>query len=232
MRFVLASGRRHQNSVRYYHELGLDTPLISCAGALIKDPHTGRTLREALLPAPLAAEIAAEGQARDFSVIYYHRDHLFVSRRDHWIDLYETRVQERAELCDLATLHGDAALKIVWYGEPDTVRGLRAQLQERYADRASIVMTDPENLEFSAPSANKAAALAAVAEFYRVELAATLAFGDGENDIPMLSSAGLGIAMDHGAAREHCPGAAVAPAGAPEESFARAARRLLEAPGR
>jgi Cof subfamily protein (haloacid dehalogenase superfamily) len=230
LRIVLASGRRHQNSLRYYHELALDTPLISCAGALVKDPQTGETLREALLPAPIAAELVAEGQSGGFSVIYYHRDHLFVGGRDHWIELYESRVEERPEICDLASLKGAAALKIVWYGEPEALKARRAGLEERYVNRARILATDPENLEFAAPGANKAEAVAAVAEFYGVAQDATLAFGDGENDVPMLGWAGVGVAMDHGSAHERCPGARVSPAGPPEESFARAVHELISPP--
>ena len=230
LRFVLASGRRHQNSLRYYHELALDTLLISCAGALVRDPHTGQTLRAVPLPAPLAAELVDEGQASGYSVIYYHLDHLFIARRDHWIELYESRVQEQAEICDLSSLHGADALKIVWYGEPDQLNERRAALQERYANRATVLATDAENLEFSAPAANKAEAVAAVAKYYGVERAATLAFGDGENDVPMLAWAALGVAMDHGAAHERCPGAMVSPGGPPEESFARSVRLLLSPP--
>ena len=227
LRFILASGRRQQNSLRYYRELDLGGWLISCAGALVSDPDTGNTLREAPLPPPVAAEIVAGGEASGFSVIYYHRDHLFISRRDCWIELYESRVEERAQICDLSALHGEAALKIVWYGEPGLITARREAAQLHYKDRAVIVMTDPENLEFLAPAANKADALAAVAAFYGVERAATLALGDGENDVPMLGWAGLGVAMDHGSAHQRCPAATVSPAGAPEESFARAVRMLM-----
>jgi Cof subfamily protein (haloacid dehalogenase superfamily) len=231
LRLVLASGRRHQNSIRYYRELALETPLISCAGALVMDPQTGETLREVLLPATAAAELVAEGQAAGFSVIYYHRDHLFIERRDHLIELYESRAEERAEICELASLHGEAALKIVWYGKPETIGARRADLQERYAGRVHIVSTDAENLEFAAPDANKAEACAAVAGLHGAERAATLAFGDGENDVPMLKWVGLGVAMERGAARAHLPEAMVSPAGPPAGSFARAVRQLMGATG-
>ena len=222
MHVVLASGRREQNSLRYYRELNLSGPLISCAGARVADPSSGEVLREEPLPAPLAAELVASGEAAGFSVVYYHREHLFVARRGGWIDLYESRVEERAEIIDLATLHGDAALKIVWYGEPAALGRGRAEWQERYAGRASIIATDPENLEFAAPAANKGKAMAAVARSLGIDQQTTVAFGDGENDVPMLQWASLGVAMDRGPARQHCPGAVVAPAGDPAESFARA----------
>ena len=222
-RFVVASGRRHQNSIRYYRELGLDGLMISCAGALVKDPDTGQTVREVLLKTDLAAELVSRGQAGGYTVIYYHRDHLYIGVRDHWTDLYESRVGEKAELFpgSVDELRGEAALKIVWYGEPAALKPERERLKTEYRAILQIISTDPENLEFSAPAANKAEALAAVAEYYQVPQASTLAFGDGENDAPMLRWAGLGVAMDGGS--EIAKGAAdlVSPAGPAEESFAR-----------
>lgn len=222
-RIVLASGRRHQNSIRFYRQLGLDGPLISCAGASVRDPDTDRTLHEVCVSPGLADELVTEGERAGYTVVYYHRDHLYVTTTNHWTDLYESRVGERAERFpgSLRDLHGDAALKIVWYGEPAVLQGIRAEVEKRYTGRLNIVATDPENLEFTAPDADKARALAAVCRYYAVAQEAVVAFGDGENDAPMLRWAGLGVAMDGG--NSHAKDAAdlVSPEGAPEESFAR-----------
>ena len=223
-RFVVASGRRHQNSLRFYRQLGLDDLLISCAGALIKNPNTGETLREVPLAPEVAARLVSSGQAAGYTVVYYHRDHLYVGERNHWTQLYESRVGEQAELYpgNLDGLHGDAALKIVWYGEPATLQSSRASLAAEYKDTAHIVATDPENLEFAAPGANKATALAFVADYYQVPQAATLAFGDGENDAPMLGWAGLGVAVDGSDDAAKAAAHLVGPDGAKETRFARA----------
>ena len=223
-RFILASGRRHQNSLRFQHQLGLDGLLISCAGALVKDPQTDRTIHEVLLPADLADELVAEGEKAGYTVVYYHRDHLYVTETNHWTELYESRVGERAERYpgSLRDLKGEAALKIVWYGEPSAIQATRSEVEQAYKDRLIVLATDPENLEFSAVGADKAQALAVVADFYKVKQPATLAFGDGENDAPMLRWAGLGVAMDGGKAQAKEAAGLVSPAGAPEDSFARA----------
>ena len=228
-RFVVASGRRHQNSLRFYHELGLDDLLISCAGALIKDPQTGETIREVALAPDVAAKLVSTGQTDGYSVVYYHRDHLYIGVRNHWTELYESRVGEKAELYpgNLDDLHGEAALKIVWYGEPAQLQARRSRLQDEYHDNAKIVATDPENLEFAAPEANKAAALAAVSAYYQVDQAATLAFGDGENDAPMLQWAGLGVAVDGANDTAKAAARLVGPDGAKETRFARAVEAVF-----
>jgi Cof subfamily protein (haloacid dehalogenase superfamily) len=228
-RFVIASGRRHQNSVRFYRQLGLSGLMISCSGALAQDPQTGETLREVLIPAPLAAELVARGEAAGWMVIYYHRDGLYVNRRDHWTELYESRVNERAAsyLGGLDALRGEAALKIVWYGDPDQLQARRAEIEADYRGQLMVLSTDPENLEFLAPAANKAEAVAAVANYYGVSQSATLAFGDGENDAPMLRWVACGVAVDRGDATAKAAARFVGPPGSPEESFARAVEEVF-----
>ena len=228
-RFVVASGRRHQNSLRYYRELGLDGLMISCAGALVKDPDSGETVREVLLAADLAADLVADGQDRGFTVIYYHRDHLYVGGRNHWTELYESRVGEQAERFpgDLRALRGEAALKIVWYGEPAALKPERQRTAEQYRDTVRVLATDPENLEFSAPAANKAEALAVVAAYFKVAQTETLAFGDGENDAPMLRWAGLGVAVDNADDLAKAAAGLVGPSGARDQSFERAVQAVF-----
>ena len=228
-RFVIASGRRHQNSVRFYDQLGLAGLMISCSGALAQDPRTGEVLREVLIPAALADELVARGEEGGWMVIYYHRDGLYINRRDHWTELYESRVGERAAFYPggLRALRGEAALKIVWYGDPDALQGSRAGVEADYRERVSVLSTDKENLEFLDPAANKADAVSAVAAYYKVGQEATLAFGDGENDAPMLRWVRCGVAVDRADDVAKAAARLVGPPGIPEESFARAVGKVF-----
>ena len=56
---------------------------------------------------------------------------------------------------------------------------------------------------------------------YGVAQEETMAFGDGENDAPMLRWAGLGVAMDGGNSRARDAADLVTADGAPGDSFAR-----------
>ena len=233
VRFAIASGRRHQNSVHFYNQLALTGLMISCSGALIQDPHTDEVLREVLIPAALADELVARGEQDGWMVIYYHRDGLYINRRDHWTELYESRVGERAAFYPggLRTLQGEAALKIVWYGDPDALQGQRAGIEADYRERLAVLSTDKENLEFLAPAANKAEAVSALATHYEVDRDATLAFGDGENDASMLRWVHCGVAVDR--ANEVAKAAAriVGPPGPPEDSFSRAVGQVFAEAG-
>src|ERR1700751_3484321 len=109
---IIASGRRHQNSVRFQRELGLTGPIIACQGGLIRDGESGNVIEAHFLPQTAAREIANEAGQYGVQAIYYHLDHLYVPEKNNrWIDLYESRVGERAEtLPDLSQLDGRRAL--------------------------------------------------------------------------------------------------------------------------
>jgi Cof subfamily protein (haloacid dehalogenase superfamily) len=224
-RVIIASGRRHQNSIRFQRQLGLTGPIIACQGGLIRDGEQGNVVEAHFLPLNTAREIVDQGEQMDVDVIYYHLDHLYVGKaRDRWVDLYESRVGERTEaVADLDQLEGRRALKIVWYGDPDLLKRSRPEITARFQDKVDVLSTELENLEFMPRGVNKATALEKVArELGGVQREQILAFGDGENDVPMLSWAGLGVAMKHGNAAAKAAAKMVSPPGPPETAFARA----------
>ena len=56
----------------------------------------------------------------------------------------------------------------------------------------------PNNIEINDPKANKGDGLKFLAEYLRIPIESTLAFGDGLNDMSMIESAGVGAAMSNG----------------------------------
>ena len=53
----------------------------------------------------------------------------------------------------------------------------------------------PNNIEINDVSANKGSALKFLASYLNIDIESTMAFGDGTNDISMIKSAGIGVAM-------------------------------------
>jgi hydroxymethylpyrimidine pyrophosphatase-like HAD family hydrolase len=91
-----------------------------------------------------------------------------------------------------------------------------------------VVITTKHLLEFNAPDATKATGVAAVARHYAIEQADVIAFGDSHNDIPMLTWAGLGVAMPHALPEAHAAADVIAPPADPNCSLAVAIDLLLE----
>jgi Cof subfamily protein (haloacid dehalogenase superfamily) len=227
---IIASGRRHQNSVRFQRQLRLSGPIIACQGGLIRDGESGNVIEAHFLPQSVTRQIIGEAEKRDIQVIYYHLDHLYVAERNNqWVHLYEARVGERAEILpNLEQLDGRRALKLVWYGDPEILNKIRPEMSAHYGEKVDILSTERENLEFMPRGINKATALAKVAAELGVRPDQVLAFGDGENDVQMLAWAGMGVAMSHGSQAAINAAKRVSPKGPPETAFARAVDALFE----
>jgi hydroxymethylpyrimidine pyrophosphatase-like HAD family hydrolase len=88
-------------------------------------------------------------------------------------------------------------------------------------------ITSRQYLEFTAPGADKAHGVAAVAARYALKATDVMAFGDGNNDIGMLGWAGLGVAMRDGRPAAHEAADRVSPPGDPETALARSIAMLL-----
>jgi Cof subfamily protein (haloacid dehalogenase superfamily) len=230
VKVIIASGRRHQNSIRFQRQLKLTGPIIACQGGLIRDGESGNVIEAHFLPQSAAREIPNEGEKHGVQAIYYHLDHLYVAERNNqWLDLYESRVGERAEsLPSLDQLDGRRALKIVWYGEPAVLDKIRPEVSVLYTEKVDVLSTEPENLEFMPRGINKATALAKLAEEFGIVREEVLTFGDGENDVQMLTWAGMGVAMRHGNSAAIAAAKLVSPPGPPETAFARAVDVLFE----
>jgi Cof subfamily protein (haloacid dehalogenase superfamily) len=229
-RVIIASGRRHQNSIRIQRQFGLTGPIIACQGGLIRDGETGNVIEAHFLAQNVARQIVDEGEKNGIDVIYYHLDHLYVgAKRDRWVELYESRVGEKTEkLPDLDQLDGRRALKVVWYGDPDLLKRVRPEMEARFKEKADVLSTELENLEYMPRGINKATALEKVARELGVKREQVLAFGDGENDVAMLAWAGCGVAMRHGNAKAIAAARIVSPPGPPETAFARAVAAIVD----
>lgn len=227
---ALASGRRHENMLRFHGQLELRGPIVSCNGALVKDAETGAVLRQQLLPADLASAIVAEGVRRGVTQNYYHLDGgLYVREETGWTSLYEGRTGSRVTVRhDLGAFEGEFALKIIWIDSAETIAALHDEMVARFGDQLYITTTDAEYLEFMALGVSKAAGVAAVAEAMGMTRAEVIAFGDGNNDVPLLEWAGCGVAMSHARPSAQAVADRIAPPGDPEADFARAVNTLFE----
>src|SRR6202048_4745907 len=65
VKVIIASGRRHQNSVRFQRQLQLDGPIIACQGGLIRDGESGNVIEAHFLPQAVTRDIIQEGEKGD-----------------------------------------------------------------------------------------------------------------------------------------------------------------------
>jgi len=209
---VIASGRMHQATVRFAEELGIDGPLISYNGAMVRDIRTREVWHHLRVPAEAAAEVIRFCAEHRYHLNYYLNDHLYVAERGPWAEFYVRQTGSPMEVIgDLLPLQGTEPTKMILIEAPDTIQHLLGVFRGRLGNVLYITRTNPEYLEFMNIQANKGSALELVAERLGVAREETLAFGDGENDIPMIRWAGLGVAMGDAASVVQSAADAIAP---------------------
>ncbi|HZT40660.1 MAG TPA: Cof-type HAD-IIB family hydrolase [Chthonomonadaceae bacterium] len=194
---VLASGRMHESTLIFARQLGLDTPVISYHGALVKHARTGEVWWHERLPGDLGAVVLDYCSEHSLHLNFYLNDHLYVAAYTPWIKLYHERTSSPFEVLPdfYVTLRGAAPTKLIIIDTPETTDRLLPYFQDLFADSLYITKSNVEYLEFTSPNVNKGRALEMVAHRFGFTAADTIAFGDSWNDVPMLQWAGLGVAV-------------------------------------
>ena len=85
-----------------------------------------------------------------------------------------------------------------------------ARLQAKFP-QYTFVTAYPYNLEVNMPAATKGSGLMQLAQILGLERGQVMAFGDGGNDVPMLRSAGVGVAMGNACDEAKAAAACVGP---------------------
>jgi len=86
--------------------------------------------------------------------------------------------------------------KLVAVLDPALVPALRTRLEESFGGRLFVTTSLPHFLELGHPDVSKGTGLAFVTGLLGLDPARVVAFGDGENDLDLLRTAGYGVAVD------------------------------------
>lgn len=199
---TLATGRMYQSALPYALELGLDVPLITYQGALIKTALTGEELLHHPIPLDVAQTIIRLVEDSPVQLNLYVDDELYVSELTERGQAYADRVRVPIHpVGRLSTWLKQAPTKIVIVHDPEAIAGICAEIQARLGDRVRLTCSWPHFLEISHPDASKGQALAFFSQRYGISPAKMMACGDGENDLDMIRYAGLGVVMGNGQER-------------------------------
>ena len=197
---TLSSGRMLEAMLPFARDIGVNAPLLLYNGAMLYDHNAERTLYANRIPFPAALEITRAVEEMGLYVQLYPG-----------MGYYCTEIQERT-LRYAGYIHVDATPVHMpmsqWLAENpadlqkllviDTVEGAdraKAALSERFAGAASFLKSKPNYVEIAPKGVDKGRTLGRLAELLGLTADEVMAFGDGQNDVPMLEYAGVGCAM-------------------------------------
>ena len=193
---TVATGRMFCSALPHAQRLGVNVPLITYNGALIKEAQTGRVLYERSLEESTAAKILAISRERGWYIQSYLDDVLHV-------EALNDNAQRYIKIARVTpVIDGDAFFtnpgrphKMVLIAPADEMPGIQAEISRLFGDELHITSSKPTLLELVHPDVCKGKAISFLAGHYGIKQEETMAIGDSYNDIEMIRYAGCGVAV-------------------------------------
>ena len=195
---VLVSGRMHRSILPISEQIGLENPIISYNGGMVKHAITGEIYHHTPVSTEDAKKVVKDCIEQNLHLNYCWNDELYVAARNEWSDLYELRTGVPATpVGDLNLMVEKTPTKLLIIHPAEKLQPLLARFKTKYAGTLYVTQTQPEYIEFMNPGVTKGRALTALADQCNIPIDSVVAFGDSYNDESLLKTAGFGIAMDN-----------------------------------
>ncbi len=194
---TLATGRMFESAVVSSSELNIDTPIVSYQGAQVSDPTTGEVLWQVTLTPRMTSDALDALDEWGLEVMAYHGGDVYVAESSPWIEGYIER--NDVVVHSVGNLRKAAHLgftRLVVVGDDDDIRDLEASLLRQFDSSLHVTRSLPHFCEILNPCGGKHKALGWLCARLGVRPDETIAFGNGYNDVHMLSWAGLAVAID------------------------------------
>ena len=200
---TLATGRMLQGTLPFARELEIEAPLICYQGGLIQAPDAEKPLYRATMDRELVRDALAwrgDGVGRDWHVVLYADDALFVAERRYPESFYRDLLGENLHWVDdlLSVLNHHNPVKFLFVADPDEADEIETAMRQRFGREMEIVRSHANFVEGNPLGVSKGDALSRLASHLEVPQERVMAVGDQGNDVSMIGWAGVGVAMGNG----------------------------------
>jgi Cof subfamily protein (haloacid dehalogenase superfamily) len=201
VKVILATGRSTESAEPYRQALGADGAMIYFNGAEILALPEGTILHAALLDPDVVRYCVDLARRKG---LYYQAyipqtpTLLITETYTPEAELYHNHtgirpvqgnIQEAVSAPDIR-----GCIKGMFIAASDFHDEIRTELLDRFGKRICVVRSSPAFLEVLRAGVSKGWGLARALEHYGLNSSQVIAFGDEENDLPMLNSAGFAVA--------------------------------------
>ncbi|SFL66110.1 hypothetical protein SAMN03159341_108111 [Paenibacillus sp. 1_12] len=193
---TLATGRMYASAKQMAAQLGLNVPLITYQGSLVKNSEDGATIYERTVPSEAAHHIFEYCERNRLHLQTYLEDILYVQAdndksRDYAAlsKIPYTVYPEFRELAD------KPSTKLLIIDDPGRLDEVAVELRNEIGHLVHITKSKPHFLEIVNREGTKGHAIRFLAERFGYDMSEVMAIGDSWNDHEMLEAAGFGVAM-------------------------------------
>lgn len=197
--FALSSGRMPHSIQERAKELGLQGIVCAYQGSVIMDIESGKVYSEGKLDYNLALEACKDFEEKGYHFHIYDFDKFYSNMDDDGLRAYAKATNEKTfvnpNLAQFMIDTGFVPYKILVMVHADDLMSTYNYLSEKYGDRCYVTCSSRHFVELCNKHYSKGTSVEYLMQRFGVSKQETMAIGDQINDLPMLKTAGLGIAV-------------------------------------
>lgn len=198
---TIATGRMYRATLPVAKTLGVDVPIITYNGALIKSVG-GEILYENPLQADDVVELTNFFEKNGCYIQNYSEDNLYFPVYNDYAKFYENNQKVVGETVGWDAMRTKISrvckMLNITSGLAETEK-ISELVREKFGDKISVTRSTPIFNEIVRPGVSKASAIKILAQKFNIDISEVMAIGDSDNDLPMLKAAGKSIAMGNAA---------------------------------
>lgn len=203
--FAISTGRMPSGILPRAKELGLKGFVSCCQGAIVMDIESGETLVEGAMSQENAIAVCEKMEELGLHIHIYDLENFYANMDDESLKLYEKGVRVKAvrvldrPLSQFIREQNLTIYKILMMVEPEKNAFVFQTLTNMHLKDCCVTKSAAYLVEVVNANYSKGTALQALAKHYQVPIEKTVAIGDQWNDLPMLTCAGVGLAVNNAA---------------------------------
>lgn len=197
IKVVLVTGRMHCAALGIAKELGIDTPIVSYQGGMVKEIcNCNDVLYRKDMNPDRAFEIITWARENNVHINLYMDDVLYVEEDTETVRKYTDARFIDYKVCSFDDIKIENVNKIlaIDFADADRVTGWVNELSSKYSD-LYIIKSTPYFCEIANKDATKGCAVEFLQKKWGLKKEEILAIGDQDNDIELLRAGGIKVAM-------------------------------------
>ena len=200
---VILASSRMPNAMRHLvKDLGkINQPLIAYNGGFVLGGN-GEILDSVSIPLQLVSKILSLTKNTEIHVSLYQGEEWYEEKDDYWSqrEIRNTKTSctwlPSSEVLSLWSKDNSGAHKVMCMGESQEISWLFGELHFEHAKDLHLYRSNDNYLEIAPKAISKATGLMKILDHaYDFGMDSVIAFGDNYNDIDLLQSVGLGVAV-------------------------------------
>jgi len=200
--FIINTGRMVASVIKRAEDLNLKGTIIGYQGAMIYDLDKEKTIYHNPIDYQTAYKLIKKLELLGLNLHIYIDDVLYYKKTSEFSKVYENisnvkGIELNEDLSGYVLKNKSGITKVLFHAEPDVVKKLLKETEEEFKETIYCCSSKPYFYEALKYGSNKGIACKFVADSLGIDMKEVIAFGDSQNDIPMLKMAGLSFAVEN-----------------------------------